>query len=195
MNDLEHYMSLQYRIELIPDEGGIVARIPDLPGCMSSGDNPAEALEGLNEAKELWISARLDSGLSVPEPSSEEESYSGKFVLRIPKSLHRALDERARAESMSLNSYLLYLLTERHTEHSASHQAHTMTAAAHVCWEKTEASHAEFVGTWGKAITARVKGFKNIDESLEHIAIVPRPPQGSFVLGLTKGWKKKEFSH
>jgi len=120
MKDLKYFLSLPYRIELIPDDGGIVARIPDLPGCMSSGDTPAEALEGLQEAKELWISARLETDNSVPEPHTEENSYSGKFVLRIPKSLHRSLDEQARTEHMSLNSYLLYLITERHAERSLS---------------------------------------------------------------------------
>ena len=44
MKDLKYFLSLPYRIELIPDDGGIVARIPDLPGCMSSGDTPAEAV-------------------------------------------------------------------------------------------------------------------------------------------------------
>ena len=105
MKDLKYFLSLPYRIELIPDDGGIVARIPDLPGCMSSGDTPAEALEGLQEAKELWIAARLETDNSVPEPHTEENSYSGKFVLRIEPSLHRRLAAKALAAGESLNSF------------------------------------------------------------------------------------------
>jgi antitoxin HicB len=199
MNDLKHFLSLPYRIELIPDEGGIVARIPDLPGCMSSGDTPSEALEGLEEAKELWISARLEAGHSVPEPSSEESSYSGKFVLRIPKSLHRSLDEKAQHEHMSLNSYVLYLLTERHTRESTE----SSDPIGHVnvfgtlrdCWDSGIASQRLAFGC-GKTITKLVTGFENIDETLEHIAIVPQPPKAArFELGSTKELKKKEFAH
>jgi antitoxin HicB len=197
MNDLKDYMSLPYRIELIPDEGGIVARIPDLPGCISSGDTSAEALEGLEEAKALWISARLDAGHSVPTPFTEDNSYSGKFVVRIPKSLHRSLDERARAERMSLNSYVLYLLTERHTEHFASRRRETVMDVAQLCWDEPKALHGDaamLASMCRKALTGYVKGF-DLDEAVVNIGYAPRPPQAAHILlGTTKQLKKKEFS-
>ena len=40
------------------------------------------------------------------------EHYSGQFKLRIPKSLHRSLAERAKAEGTSMNQYCLYLLSQ-----------------------------------------------------------------------------------
>ncbi len=39
------------------------------------------------------------------------ENYSGQFKLRIPKSLHRSLAERARQEGISMNQYCVYLLS------------------------------------------------------------------------------------
>ena len=33
MKDLKHYLALPYSIEIIPDEEGYIAAIPDLPGC------------------------------------------------------------------------------------------------------------------------------------------------------------------
>lgn len=112
MKTLAEYMSAPYSMEIIPDEGGFIATIPDLPGCMASGATVDEALKGLEEAKELWIEGKLEDHEAVPEPTAIED-YSGKFVLRIPKSLHRSLDHEARRQGISLNQYLVHLLSER----------------------------------------------------------------------------------
>lgn len=110
---LQFYLNLSYPIEIVEDEGAIVASIPDLPGCSTFGENIDDALLSLRETKELWLKGRIDSQQPIPEPSTAEE-YSGKFVVRIPKVLHRALDREARKQGISLNQYVLYLLAERH---------------------------------------------------------------------------------
>lgn len=40
MKTIEYYMNLPYKIEVVsdPDEGGYVARCPELPGCMTAGE-------------------------------------------------------------------------------------------------------------------------------------------------------------
>lgn len=40
MKSLEYYMSLPYRIDIVPDtdEGGYIVLFPELPGCLSSGE-------------------------------------------------------------------------------------------------------------------------------------------------------------
>jgi hypothetical protein len=48
----------------------------------------------------------------VPEPNNVDE-FSGKFVLRIPRVLHKSLDREARRQGVSLNQYILHLLSER----------------------------------------------------------------------------------
>lgn len=47
VKNLEYYLGLPYRLELIPDleEGGFVASYPDLPGCLTIGDTPEEAIK------------------------------------------------------------------------------------------------------------------------------------------------------
>ena len=112
MKTIEHYLKLPYRLEIVPDpdEGGFVARYPDLPGCLTAGETMAEALENAEDAKRAWIKAALEEGLEIAEPDSLED-YSGQFKLRIPRSLHRALSEHARAEGTSMNQYCLYLLS------------------------------------------------------------------------------------
>jgi predicted RNase H-like HicB family nuclease len=44
--------------------------VPDLPGCFSAGDTLDEALAGTEEAAALWIDSVLDTGGSVPAPST-----------------------------------------------------------------------------------------------------------------------------
>ena len=67
--DLTYYLILSYAIVLIPDEDGSwLAKLPDLPGCMTVGDTKMEALELLEDAKLTWISGRLQAGDPIPEP-------------------------------------------------------------------------------------------------------------------------------
>lgn len=109
--DLEYYLGLPYRVVLYPSpEGGFAVEVPDLPGCISQGQTLQEALEMIEDAKRCWIADALERGEPVPEPASEE-AYSGRILVRAPKSLHRALAERAREEGISLNQYIVYQLT------------------------------------------------------------------------------------
>ncbi len=112
MKNVEYYMGLPYRLEIVPDpdEGGYAARYPDLPGCISVGETMADALSNAEDARREWIEAALEEGIRIAEPDSLED-YSGQFKLRIPKSLHRSLAEHARAEGTSMNQYCLYLLS------------------------------------------------------------------------------------
>jgi antitoxin HicB len=64
--DLAYYMSLYYTVELT--ETGWFVKIPALEGCMSQGDTRIEALEMIDEAKELWLETALEEGIAIPEP-------------------------------------------------------------------------------------------------------------------------------
>jgi len=107
--------SLDYPVllrTLARDEGGgVLAEVPDLPGCVSDGETVAEAMENVADAIASWIAAAEDAGRSVPPPSPTER-FSGKWQMRVPKSLHRRLVERARTEGVSLNTLAATLLAE-----------------------------------------------------------------------------------
>lgn len=109
---LTDYMKLDYPVELIrdSDQGGFFARHPDLPGCTAEGDTAEEAVNNLDESRELWIEARLESGFPVPIPLSEE--YGGRISLRITRGLHAALARAAGRQGMSLNQLLNVILSE-----------------------------------------------------------------------------------
>jgi antitoxin HicB len=105
-------MALPYTYELRRnDDGTWFACVRDLPGCMTEGDTQAEALEMLEDAMRSWLEVAIERGLRIPEPRPEP-AYSGRFVVRVPKSLHRALAERARSEGTSLNQLVVAALAE-----------------------------------------------------------------------------------
>lgn len=55
---------------------------------------------------------------TIPAPSrpADEMAYSGKFLMRVPKRLHADMAKAAKSQGVSLNRYVLYLLTERHAQ-------------------------------------------------------------------------------
>jgi antitoxin HicB len=109
---LEYYLSLKYlvSIEEAP-EGGYFVQIKDLPGCFSQGETMEETLQNIEEARKLWMESMYEDGNEIPLPGAAEKQFSGKFNVRIPKSLHRKLDEIAEQEGVSLNHYLVSTLS------------------------------------------------------------------------------------
>ncbi|MDI6890167.1 MAG: type II toxin-antitoxin system HicB family antitoxin [Thermodesulfovibrionales bacterium] len=90
---LESYLNLEYDIIITPEEctdGSLCYRAehPQLPGCMSHGSNPEEALRNLIEAKRLYIETLLDKGLDVPLPSRPTggtfSSYQSITTIVVP---------------------------------------------------------------------------------------------------------------
>lgn len=113
MENINYYLGLPYTEVLRRDEeGDFVAKIDELPGCIAHGKNKHEALERLEEAKALWITDCIESGDPVPEPVVEEGLPSGKWVQRVPRSLHRKLVLLAKREKVSLNQLVTSLLSE-----------------------------------------------------------------------------------
>ena len=112
MKTVDEYMKLPYRMEIYEDadEGGYVVSFPDLPGCLTCSETIEEALSMAEDAKREWISAALESGVTIREPS-ESGRFSGQFKLRVPKSLHRMLAKHAAEEGISMNQYCVYLLS------------------------------------------------------------------------------------
>jgi antitoxin HicB len=108
---MEYYLNLRYSVTLIPDEtGGYVAEIEDLPGCFTQGETLEEVYANIEEARRLWIDVAYEDGQDIPEPR-EKQGYSGNFIVRGPKSLHRKLDQMAKREGVSLNQYLVATLS------------------------------------------------------------------------------------
>ncbi len=110
---VEDYLRLPYTVTLKRDEDGdIVARISELPGCATHGASESEALERLREVQRLWIEEALSSRQPIPPPHVEEKLPSGRWLQRAPRSLHKKLIEKAKRDGVSLNQLVNSLLAE-----------------------------------------------------------------------------------
>ena len=109
----DHLRTLPYGILLRKDEeGDWVARISELPGCTAHGNTQAEALKNLDEVMEVWLEDALISGAAIPGPHVDQRLPSGKWLQRVPRSLHKALVELAEREEVSLNQLVTSMLAE-----------------------------------------------------------------------------------
>jgi len=109
---LEYYLGLKYPITLyIAPEGGYAVEIEDLPGCFSQGETAEEAVEMIEEARHLWLEVAYEDGQDIPLPRDSNQ-YSGKFFIRMTKSLHRRLNHLAGREGVSLNQFLVATLSK-----------------------------------------------------------------------------------
>lgn len=97
----------QHRVELRPlteeEGGGWLASFPDLPGCMSDGETPEEALHNAAEAETAWMAANKKWGKAKAEKPA-------RLVARLPRSIHHDLQERANEEGVSVNTMMVTLI-------------------------------------------------------------------------------------
>ncbi len=118
--NIEHYLSLPYKIEIvkIPKEegGGYMARLPRFGemGMVGDGETVEEAIKNLEEVKKERFRFYLKEGLEIPEPEEDIDNYSGRFVVRLPRFLHRELARAAKENGVSLNQYVCTLLAMRY---------------------------------------------------------------------------------
>jgi RNA polymerase sigma-B factor len=117
---LAEYLDLPYRLEVTPERDGErswwTASVDELSGCVARGDTADEAVTNLRPAKEAWFTAALAEHRAIPLPSKRAgsrsaDSYSGRFLVRMPKTLHAHLAQAAEARQVSLNRFVTDLLS------------------------------------------------------------------------------------
>lgn len=91
------------------DGGGFLVTFPDLPGCMADGETILEAITNAMDAEASWLATAREFGDPLPAIS---QSYSGKWVQRVPKSVHARLASLARREGVSINTLVASFIAE-----------------------------------------------------------------------------------
>ena len=97
------------------EDNGFIATIPRIKALSAFGAEREKALSELKIAAEAYFKALEEAGKPSPLPE-KSVTYSGQLRLRMPKSLHATLSNGAEDEGISLNTYIVTLLSERHVE-------------------------------------------------------------------------------
>lgn len=64
---------------LVPeDEGGYSVFFPDVPGCVTQGEDMTDAQEMAAEALSLWMDVAIDEGMVLPVPRALESIKADK---------------------------------------------------------------------------------------------------------------------
>ncbi|MFN9450311.1 MAG: type II toxin-antitoxin system HicB family antitoxin [Rubrivivax sp.] len=93
------------------DGGGYLVAFPDFAECISDGETIEEAIENGRDALKATVAALKAKKLPVPAPNSGGVA-SGKFVARVPRTVHAQLATRAKAEGVSLNTLVLTFIAQ-----------------------------------------------------------------------------------
>jgi antitoxin HicB len=105
----------EYPFEVRPlsseEGGGFLVSFPDFSDCVSDGASVDEAIANARLALKATIAALREAGHPIQVPTATPTA-SGKFVARVPESVHAKLSSQARAEGVSLNTLVVSLLSE-----------------------------------------------------------------------------------
>ena len=93
------------------DGGGYLISFPDFAECISDGETVEDALVNGRDALKATLAALKTKKLPVPAPNGGGVA-SGKFVARVPKTVHAQLATRARTEGVSLNALVLTFIAQ-----------------------------------------------------------------------------------
>jgi antitoxin HicB len=108
MVNIDEVLKKPYSRLITPDpEGGFTGEIVEFPGCVTQGETVEETHAHLEDAARNWLEAVIEEGQVVPEPLAAADEFSGKVVLRLPKSLHCKASRYAVREGVSLNALLV----------------------------------------------------------------------------------------
>ena len=83
------------------DGGGFLVTFPDLPGCMADGETILEAITNAMDAEASRLATARAFGAHLPAVS---QSYSGKWVQRVPRSVDSRLASLAKREGGGIHS-------------------------------------------------------------------------------------------
>ena len=95
----------------VDEGGGFLISYPDFSDCISDGETVEEALKNGQDALESTIATLKSKTLAVPTPNSGGVA-SGKFVARVPKTIHAQLTTRAKTEGVSLNTLVVTFIAQ-----------------------------------------------------------------------------------
>ncbi len=95
----DHYT---YRVTWSAEDQEYLGLSVEFPSLSWLADSPDEAFSGILRLVAECVEDMLAADEILPEPTADR-TYSGKFMVRVPPEMHRALAIRAVEEGVSLN--------------------------------------------------------------------------------------------
>jgi predicted HicB family RNase H-like nuclease len=89
------------------------ARVVELPDVRTYGDTWTDAYTAAVEVVRTTQEIFAEKGRPFPEVQVPEEEFSGRVTLRMSKSLHRDVHERAERDGVSLNQWIVEAVSIR----------------------------------------------------------------------------------
>jgi len=92
------------------EDRGYIALCTEFKHLSAFGGTPGEALRELDEVLEAALEIHAEEGWPIPRPEAPPEPEglpSGRFVTRLPKTLHARLIRQARREGVSQNQLVM----------------------------------------------------------------------------------------
>lgn len=102
----------------IEDGSGYYAKVPDLPGCITTGNSLSDAIDQITDAMSAWLVVAEDEGEPITPPSPQENLSvdAGTICSLISADTieYRAqTDTRAVRKNVSLPSWMVRLADKR----------------------------------------------------------------------------------
>ncbi len=91
------------------EEGGFFVSFPDLPGCMTEGNDMGEALFMAQDAMEMWLAHAEDTGQPIPAPGPAPQVEVPEFVNFVRADTYawrKKNDSRAVKKTLSIPNWL-----------------------------------------------------------------------------------------
>ena len=113
-------MKYIYTATFVPNEDGTkyYCRVPDLPGCITTGSSIDDAIEMITDAASGWLVVAEDEGNEIPAPTPQHKRDIPEnaicSIIRIDTFAYRAAtDTRAVRKNVSLPAWMAALAEKR----------------------------------------------------------------------------------
>ena len=102
----------------IENDSGYYAKVPDLPGCITTGNSLADAIDQITDAMNAWLVVAEDEGDEIASPTPQDQLSAGSDAILSLVSAdtieYRArTDTRAVRKNVSLPCWMVRLADKR----------------------------------------------------------------------------------
>ena len=110
---VDEYLKLPYAVDIHwdSDDKIFVARVAEITECSGHGHSRSEAMDMALDNLRDWIEDALEAKEAIPQPAPIKDLPSGKWVQRVPRSVHAELVALAAKDDVSLNQLVVSMIS------------------------------------------------------------------------------------